>query len=336
MLYTFFGSDIDKIRNRSRALVDVLRNKRQDAGFFRLNLQNWNNSHFTELILSIGLFSPKYIVILDNILTGETINKVVTNELRRVPDSNETVVESDFDISTSNLLLVSKSGSKPSDSPVSSLDLVTDESSVSVVMRNLEKLKKSEHIWIIVEDALFGKSAGKELGIKENKALIDIRISLKKNSDKMEEYDNQTSTTFDSSGIKYKNITYANINSFVFTDAFFNKHTDKAINAFTLLQQQNIAPEEIHGALWWQFKTLMLVHTKNIKSLSPFVVQKSLRFLKKWNIDDLYDLSDAIIKAYHEAHLGKVKLEDALLSMVVKLSIDSPVCEPLVDNKRMN
>lgn len=280
MLYTFFGSDIEKIRARSRALVDVLREKRSEASYFRIHQENWNQNQFTELTQSQGLFSSKYIVLLDNLLTGE-------------PSQKET-----------------------KDNPVS----------IDVILENLETLKKSEHIWIIVEDAQLGKSAGKELGIRDTKALGEIHTSLKKHSDKIEEYDHKINTTPSSrstgtfrggsnSGFGAGN---KEVNSFTFTDAFFEKRTVDALNALTVLDMNNTAPEEVHGALWWQTKSLMQIIGGSTKSLSPYVVQKGERFMKRWKKDEMAELTNEMIESYHESHLGKKDLKDELVKMTLR------------------
>ncbi len=70
MLYTFFGTDIEKIRTRSSALIETLKTKRAEASFFRLHRDSFTTEKIHQLTGSIGLFSSKYIVMLDNVCTG--------------------------------------------------------------------------------------------------------------------------------------------------------------------------------------------------------------------------------------------------------------------------
>jgi hypothetical protein len=276
MLYTLFGTDIEKNRDRSRALIATLQEKRPDASQYRLHLENWSTDMFAELTQSIGLFSTKYIILLDNLLTGSSERKY-----------------------------------EESDEPS------------KIILSRLEDLRKSDHIWIIVEDALFGKSTGKELGVREGKALAEIEAGLKKHSDKFEPHDLRamvSPSSFGASGGGREGGKPAALTSFVFTDAFFDRNPMQAINALTQLSNQEMAAEEIHGALWWQTKAVFQVLKKDTKNLSPFVVSKSSRFLKKWTETELRMLSDQMIEAYHKAHLGKMGLDDALLQLTLTVA----------------
>lgn len=268
MLYTLYGTDVEKNRARSRALTASLQEKRPDASLYRLHLENWSRDMFAELTQSIGLFSTKYIIVLDNLLTGSSEKKYEEGE-----DPREMILEA------------------------------------------LSNLKTSDHVWIIIEDALFGKSTGKELGVKESKLLGEIESALKKHSDKIEIHDARARVTPASFGAKGGG---KGANSFAFTDAFFDKNPVQALNALTALANQETAAEEIHGALWWQTKVLFQALRKDTKSLSPFVLSKCSRFLKKWNEKELKVLSNEMVEVYHQAHLGKLGLDEGLQMLVLK------------------
>ncbi len=277
MLYTLFGTDIEKNRARSRALAASLQEKRPDASQYRLHLENWSRDMFAELTQSIGLFSSKYIIVLDNLLTGSSEKKYEDGES---PDE--------------------------------------------MIMEALPMLKSSDHVWIIIEDAMFGKSSGKELGVKEGKALADIEAALKKHSDKIETHDARPRVTPESFGAKGMGSSGkggrfgGGVSSFTFTDAFFDKDPVAALNALTELTDRDTAAEEIHGALWWQAKVMFQVMRSDTKSLSPFVVSKSTKFLKKWNAQELKALSNEMVETYHQAHAGKLGLREGLEKLVLE------------------
>lgn len=292
MLYTLLGTDIEKIRARSKSLIDTLQERRPDASFFRLHLENWSNGQFNELTNSQGLFSAKYIILLDNILTG-------ANERAEKKESTSSMSEEDVSYGISD-------SSKPAD----------------ILIANLEALKKSDHIWIIVEDAMFGSSSGKELGVKQSKEITDFKKSLERYSDKIELHDKRPADAQMNNRASFKSGSKwgsGELTSFAFTDAFFERDTMKALSTLTLLEKQNTAPEEIHGALWWQTKILFQIDAGDTKKLSPFVVSKSTRFIKKWKSEEIKNLSNRIIESYHLAHLGKCDLAGELMKMTLGL-----------------
>ena len=155
--------------------------------------------------------------------------------------------------------------------------------------------------------------------------LAEIHDELKKHSDKLETHDVKVTISPASFGAKTGGNGFGGaakrgqggVTSFTFTDAFFDKNPLQAINALTELANQEIAAEEIHGALWWQTKVMFQILKKETKSLSPYVVTKSSRFLKKWSETELRNLSNEMIESYHQAHLGKINLDDALQRMAL-------------------
>jgi DNA polymerase III delta subunit len=67
MLYVFYGSDVSKSSSKALALVESLRTKRPDAAFIRLEAKDWDPSVVEQHLGGQGLFSNKYIVLLDRL-----------------------------------------------------------------------------------------------------------------------------------------------------------------------------------------------------------------------------------------------------------------------------
>jgi DNA polymerase III delta subunit len=67
MLYVFYGSDIAKSSSKALALVESLRSKKPDAAFVRLEAKDWEPSIIEQHLGGQGLFSNKYIVLLDRL-----------------------------------------------------------------------------------------------------------------------------------------------------------------------------------------------------------------------------------------------------------------------------
>ena len=67
MLYVFHGTDIQASVRKSHTLVDSLRTKKPDATFVRVEADMWSPSVIEEHIGGQGLFSNKYIILLDRV-----------------------------------------------------------------------------------------------------------------------------------------------------------------------------------------------------------------------------------------------------------------------------
>lgn len=274
MLYVFFGTDIETIRTKSSALIETLKSKRPDASFFRLHKDNFSIEQLNTFTDSIGLFSSKYIVLLDNIFTGITEDKTGDSEEK-----------------------------------------------VQYLKDKLSSLKNSEHIWIVVEDAHFGASAGKDLTEKQNEKLAEIQFTLKKHADKTEVHDQKKGVaqkSIQGTSIRGRSNGFgSDINSFTFTDAFCKKNKKMALFALNTLKTSGVAAEEVHGALWWQVKVLVQVAKKSTKGVSPFVIKKAQDALRVFSEAEVCTLAEDVVDMYHRAHAGECDLYNEMERLVM-------------------
>ena len=67
MLYVFYGTDIAASSSKTLKLVESLRAKRPDAAFARVEAKDWNADLIQEHLGGQGLFSNKYIILLDRL-----------------------------------------------------------------------------------------------------------------------------------------------------------------------------------------------------------------------------------------------------------------------------
>jgi hypothetical protein len=111
-------------------------------------------------------------------------------------------------------------------------------------------------------------------------------------------------------------------NIFSLTDAFGRR--DKK-QLWVLLQKavaSGAVPEEIHGILFWQLKSIVLAlqcKTAEEAGVEPFVWSKARTFAKNWSEDELKSLSSKMVSLYHDAHRGIHEFEIALERFVLTL-----------------
>jgi DNA polymerase III delta subunit len=69
------------------------------------------------------------------------------------------------------------------------------------------------------------------------------------------------------------------------------------------------APEEIHGILFWQAKSLALAsraQSAGDAGLNPFVYGKAKRYLSAWKEGEVDALLTNLVSMYHKAHRGEI------------------------------
>ncbi len=97
--------------------------------------------------------------------------------------------------------------------------------------------------------------------------------------------------------------------TFAFADSILARDKKRSWTIFQHLMADAMAAEEIHGVLWWQFKSVYLAsHFSNAKDagLNPYVFSKCQGFLKKWKQEEVEGALDNLIDIYHKAHRGEV------------------------------
>jgi len=174
------------------------------------------------------------------------------------------------------------------------LDRVFDDSTAKeLVLDRVKDIASSDNIFIILEGELDAKTKKK----------------LEKYAEKVQVFDQRPTT-------KDQRLKF---NIFGLTDALGNRDKKKLWVKYQQALRSGSAPEELHGILFWQTKTLLLVAQKSTAGLKPFVVSKAKKFLNNWTEDELKTLSSQLVDVYHEARRGGPELEIGLEQFVLSL-----------------
>jgi DNA polymerase III delta subunit len=87
MLYVFHGSEIGKSVEKSRNLVNSLRAKKTDATFVSIDADHFNSSSIGEHIGGQGLFSNKYIILLDRVTENKEAKEILPEFIEAMKES---------------------------------------------------------------------------------------------------------------------------------------------------------------------------------------------------------------------------------------------------------
>jgi len=165
-----------------------------------------------------------------------------------------------------------------------------------IILGKLKEIAKSQNIFLFLE----GKTDKKTL------------TKIEKLAEKVLEFKKEDLKKYDK---KFK--------IFDLADAFGKR--DKK-NLWVLYQRSkihNILPEEVHGILVWQVKTMYI--SKNSKSagesgLNPFVFRKASVFAKNFTNEELKSISSKLVSLYHDSRRGILELDIALEQFLLNLN----------------
>lgn len=172
--------------------------------------------------------------------------------------------------------------------------LLQDIDAEGTVLENLKEMKDSPNIFVIIEGKLTKMIAERIVKKSETAEEFAVEKMAKK----------------------------AEFDRFALSDAL-GRRSKK--DAWVLLQKaldMGGVPEEIHGMLFWQVKSMILAlssKTAGEAGLNPFVFRKSLSFAKNFTEEELKNLSSRLVSIYHEARRGGDELAIALEKFVLSI-----------------
>ena len=111
-------------------------------------------------------------------------------------------------------------------------------------------------------------------------------------------------------------------NIFSLSDAFGRRDKKKLWVLYQKAVASGAVPEEIHGILFWQLKSMLVAASgadAKETGLAPFVFTKAKSFLKNYSAPELHALSSKLVRLYHDAHRGIHDFEFALERFVLTL-----------------
>ena len=161
------------------------------------------------------------------------------------------------------------------------------------LVEKIKEISSSENIFIIAEEKL-------------KKSIFN---KIEKNSEKVQEFE-----------IK-KTILKKENNIFDLAGAFGERDVKKL---WSLYQHKvkNVRPEEIHGILWWQIKSILSASKSNNpvdSGLKPFVFQKAISYSKKYSKEELEKKSNDLINMIHESRRSGLDLNIALERFILSI-----------------
>lgn len=158
------------------------------------------------------------------------------------------------------------------------------------VMKNIESLKGSAHIFILIEKNL--SAADK----KRCQACAQECFEFSKQKELL--------------------------NVFALSDHLSTRNKKNLWIQLTQLAGEGVPYEEIIGILFWQLKVLRLAErtgSADEAGLKPFVYQKAKRALSSFKNGELDTLSQSLLRIYHDGHMGKVDIPLALEKWVLTI-----------------
>ena len=154
MIYFYHGTDTDKARLKSHELADSLRKKKPDASFFSMNVENFDIVTLEEYIGGQGLFSNKYIILLDRLCEKKEIKEQFVDKLKEIRESANIFIISEGKIDKLTATKIEKKAEKTvvfdlSDKQEMEIKMKKEEGMNIFEIANALGNKDKKSLWII-------------------------------------------------------------------------------------------------------------------------------------------------------------------------------------------
>ncbi len=109
-------------------------------------------------------------------------------------------------------------------------------------------------------------------------------------------------------------------NIFSLTDAFGRRDKKQLWVLYEQALASGSEPEEIHGILFWQLKSILTAVSAKSASesgLKPFVFQKASGFARNYSREELQKMSGRFVEIYHNARRGISEMEIGLEKFIL-------------------
>jgi DNA polymerase III delta subunit len=87
VIYLFYGTDREKIIEKTNGIVETLRNKKPDSAFVRIDAESLPTLNIDEYVGGQGLFENKFIVLMDGVIFHKESKLSNTSELKKIAES---------------------------------------------------------------------------------------------------------------------------------------------------------------------------------------------------------------------------------------------------------
>ena len=109
-------------------------------------------------------------------------------------------------------------------------------------------------------------------------------------------------------------------NPFSLADALGRRDKKEAWVLLQKVKNTGMAPEEIHGMIFWQFKNIALAkeYGARIPGVAPYPARKAADYAKKFTGEEIKEKLGEIVRIYHDARSGGMELDLAVEKLYSK------------------
>lgn len=154
MIYFYQGTDIDKARQKANDLSASLQKKKPDAGFFKMNVEDFSSNLLQEYIGSQGLFSNKYIVFLDRLCENKETKEHFIENLKAIAESENIFIVLEGKLDKATLTKIEKRSEKTLKFEIDENKVEVKETPNAFALANAFGARSKKETWVLYRKAI--------------------------------------------------------------------------------------------------------------------------------------------------------------------------------------
>ncbi len=173
--------------------------------------------------------------------------------------------------------------------------LLSDKNTCDYIEKKIKDLAESEHVCVIFDTKITAAQMKKIEKVAVKTETHDLKDTKEVPASKDPK--------------RFVDQKKKGLDVFSLANTLLAKDKVKSWSFINVFISNGIAMEEVHGIVWWQFKSLYLSYIyKNAKDagLNPFVYKKCTDAHVKWKKEDTENALSELFIMYHKAHRGEV------------------------------
>lgn len=170
MFFLFHGDDTAKARSAAQKNIEAAKKKHPEAGYFKLNVENFSVEKLDELVASQGLFYSAFVVFVDHLCDDTENAELFLKKIKEIKDSPNFFVILEGKLNKKELEKFSKAAAKVEEfiKPIKKLNkkeelALKGEKIDFFEFANTLGERDKKKLWSLYQEALDGEVASEEV-----------------------------------------------------------------------------------------------------------------------------------------------------------------------------
>lgn len=163
MIYLLYGNNFIKAKAKLREIIASGMKKNKDSSYFKLNVDNWEETKLLELVGGKGLFQNRYIVVLDGLIQNKESEGAIINLLDELKESENIFIIIEESLTKEILKKIEKRAEKVQEFEDKKQENQKVKEFNVFTLTDALGARDKKHLWVLYQRGLLSGMAPEEI-----------------------------------------------------------------------------------------------------------------------------------------------------------------------------